>query len=239
MELEHEGIRYNLENDVFVNGVDIFNFARYLKGRYGNVARCKSRFLDFFYKYVVAYDKPWLTHSLDLLASYVNKFPPFSYEEAFKIEDDSLRALVFGSINVPDMIRQLGSERVNVEGKEVTHRDYNEDGSYTMRTYSIIYELHKVSGEKLNIEDVYAVKCWCTTTDKEHWLWVEDEYAQKGALEAIASTMRVYENMIPHIVSIKRQGDVLLFEMDKEIEPAGNIIPLTAEQYFGWLVSQS
>jgi hypothetical protein len=146
---------------------------------------------------------------------------------------------VFGSINVPDMIRQLGSERVNVEGKEVTHRDYNEDGSYTMRTYSIIYELHKVSGEKLNIEDVYAVKCWCTTTDKEHWLWVEDEYAQKGALEAIASTMRVYENMIPHIVSIKRQGDVLLFEMDKEVKPAGNIIPLTAEQYFGWLVSQS
>jgi hypothetical protein len=45
--------------------------------------------------------------------------------------------------------------------------------------------------------------------------------------------------MIPHIKEIKRQGDVLLFEMKKELLPEGKIVPLTADQYFNLLVAQS
>lgn len=138
------------------------------------------------------------------------------------------------------MMDNLGNERISTEGKNVTHKFYKEDGSYELKNYDVIYELYKVDCSKLNVDDsVYAVKCWCTTTNKEHWLWVETKYAMKGPLEAIASTMRVYENMIPHIKSIKRQGDVLLFEMNQYVKPSGNIVPLTADQYFSLLEAQS
>ena len=239
MTVEHEGISWDIKNDRFSVSADIFDFARYLKTRYGNIERCKSRFLNFFYEAAIGYGFKYRVHSLDQLAHYVKVSPPFSYEEAFRIENDAFRALVFGSINVPEMISFLGTERINVEGKDVRHRKYKEDGSYTMEDYHVIYELHRVNGEKLGIDDVYAVKCWCTTTNKEYWLWVEEEYADKGALEAIASTFRVYENMSPYIKTIKRQGDVCLYEMTKEVKPAGNIVPLTAEQYFSKLVAQS
>lgn len=239
MVVENEGISYNLDSDTFISGVDIFDFARYLKGRYSNSARCKARLLDYFYEAVEAYDKPHLKYSLDLLLNYVDKATPYSYKEAFQISDNSFKALVFGSINIPEMIKNLGHERVSVEGKEVRHRKYKEDGSYDMVDYTVVYELHKVNGKALDIDDSYAVKCWCTTTEEEHWLWVESSYADKGALEAIASTCRVYQDMIPFIVSIKRQGDVFLFEMSETVKPKGPIVPLTADQYFGLLVAQS
>jgi hypothetical protein len=69
-------------------------------------------------------------------------------------------------------------------------------------------------------------------------LWIEDQY-KDSPLEAVASTFRIHENLIPHIKEIKRQGDILLVELNQDVEPQGNIVPLTAEQYFGFLTAQS
>jgi hypothetical protein len=86
--------------------------------------------------------------------------------------------------------------------------------------------------------DLYAVKCWCTTTQKENWLWIEKKY-KDDPLAAIASTFRFHENVIPYIKELKRQGDVMLVEMKKEVHPEGEIIPLTADQYFNLLTAES
>ena len=97
-----------------------------------------------------------------------------------------------------------------------------------------------MNGEKLGLtENVFAIRCWCTTTDKEHWLWIEEQY-KNSPLEAVASTFRIHENLISNIKEIKRQGDVLLVEMlDENIKPEGNIVPLNATQYFSLLTAQS
>jgi hypothetical protein len=58
-------------------------------------------------------------------------------------------------------------------------------------------------------------------------------------LTAIASTFVVHKNIIPHIKALKRQGDILLTEMDDDIKPEGEMVSLTKEQYFGLLVAQS
>jgi hypothetical protein len=58
-------------------------------------------------------------------------------------------------------------------------------------------------------------------------------------LEAIASTFRIHENLIDNISELKRQGDILIVELKEEIDPSGEIVPLTAEQYFGLLTAQS
>jgi len=232
-------IEYDIEKDSYIDDVSLPDFARYLKG----LMRNKERFMDSFIRplkeSLIQLEANDRLNQADLLLYYFNQAKPFSYKEAFEISNSTFRAIVFGSINVSEMIQNLGNTRINVEGKNVTHRVYNEDGSYKLRNYDVIYELHKIDCSTLGIEDNYCVKCWCTTTNKEHWLWIEEKYAHNGALEAIASTIRVYENMIPHIKYIKRQGDVLLFEMDSEIIPSGEIVPLTAEQYFAKLIAQS
>ena len=102
-----------------------------------------------------------------------------------------------------------------------------------------MYETHEINGEKLGIEDkLYAVKCWCTSTNKEHWIWIDEKY-KDDPLNAIASTFMVHENVIPHIKALKRQGDLLLLEMEEDVKPEGEMVSLTKEQYFGLLVAQS
>lgn len=232
-------IEYNPTKDSFVDNVELPYFVKYLKGVYKSKARFTEQFINPFKQALIASDLEDRLDQIKNLNYYFDRVQPYTYKEAFEIKDNNFRAIVFGSINVSEMIANLGHERINVEGKQVTHRIYNPDGTFKLKTYDVIYELHKINCSSLNVPDNYCIKCWCTSTDKEHWLWIEEKYAHKGALEAIASTVRVYENMIDHIKTIKRQGDILLFEMTKKVTPEGNIVPLTADQYFSKLVAQS
>jgi hypothetical protein len=134
----------------------------------------------------------------------------------------------------------LGAKRIKTDGVKVNHRQYDAEGNFTgVEEYDNIYETHEIEGKKLGLEEsLYAVKCWCTSTNKEHWLWIDDQY-KDDPLTAIASTFVVHKNIIPHIKALKRQGDILLTEMDEDVKPEGEMVSLTKEQYFGLLVAQS
>jgi hypothetical protein len=140
------------------------------------------------------------------------------------------------------MIKELGSKRVKVAGRPVKHRKYNDKGEFIgYREYDVVYETHKIDTKKLNLDaPAYMVKCWCTSTNKEHWLWIEDAY-KDDPLEAIASTCRPHENIIPYITAIKRHGDVFLYELSEDVKPdlKAKRIPLSAEKFFELLVAQS
>ena len=260
----------SVTNGTFYNDVTNTEVVRYLKGVFTNKSRFEERFIKLFrgvklknidYADLEEYTDDqrkkmdnegkiteWVDMSdfdcddiLDELLEIYDEVEPYTYAEAFKIKNEDFQAKVFGSINIVEMIKELGHERIKVEGKQVTHKEFSPTGEYLgTKSYDVIYETHKVDISKLGLEEsAYALRCWCTTTDKEHWLWIEDEYKDQP-LEAVASTMRVHKNIIPHIKEIKRQGDVLLVETgDKDIKPEGEIVPLTAEQYFGFLTAQS
>lgn len=167
---------------------------------------------------------------------------PFSYAEAFNIKIDEFRGLVFNSISVSDMLEELGHTRYKVDGITLTQKKYDKEGNLIDEVeQSNVYEVHEVDGAGLGLnQKLYAVKCWCTSTNKEHWLWIEEQY-KDDPLEAIASTFRVHKSIIPHIKCLKRQGDILLAELSKDITPKDDdeIIPLTKEQYFEFLNAQS
>ena len=165
---------------------------------------------------------------------------PFSYKEAFQLEDEMVRAVVFGSINISEMIEEMGCERICVNNIRVKQKMFAPSGEFSgWHERDNIYELHKVNGSTLGInKGLFVVKCWCTSTNKEHWIWVEEQYTN-DALTAIASTFRVHENIIPYIKVIKRQGDILILEMKQQVKPQGNVVPLTKEQYFGLLTVES
>ena len=219
---------------------------KYFKGVYSNKERFKAHFMDERLTKIQGL-KERDAETFEIAVNFFNKLindfektTPFTLIEAFKLTERVFQALVFSSINITEMIQELGATRYKTDGINVKHRKYNDDGEFVgHEDYYNIYEIHEVNGRKLGINDyLYVVKCWCTSTNKEHWLWI-DEAHKEDPLTAIASTFMVHENVIPHIKALKRQGDILLVEMDKEVEPEGNIVSLTKEQYFGLLVAQS
>jgi hypothetical protein len=243
------GIEYFFLENVFDNNQSLIDNVKYMKGIYQNIERFKSRFFNRAIEAIQEAETFKLTK--DELEKALNNFQtlletyksvePFNYLEAFNIKDNNFRALVFRSVNISDMINNLGAVRYKTDGIKLNLKTYdifgNENGTIEQDN---IYEVYEVDGTKLNIEEkLYVVKCWCTTTNKEHWLWIESEY-KDDPLSAIASTFRVHENVVDNIRSIKRQGDILILEMkDEKIVPTGDIVSLTKEQYFQLLEAQS
>lgn len=213
--------------------VSDIEMARYLKMRYRNRRMFHEMFLKRVQEYV---NDPWVSR----LERLYDQVDPYTYREAFQIGDQEWRSIVFGQIRVQQMIAELGHSRIAVEGRPVRHKQFDRDGRFTgYREYDVIFETHRVNGSKLGLrDDIYAVKCWCTTTESEHWIWIEEKY-KDSPLEAIASTFRVHENLIPFIKELKRQGDILLVELTQQIDPRGDMVSLNADQYFSLLTAQS
>jgi hypothetical protein len=228
------GIVYNYTEKEFNNIDSITDAIRYLKGVYTN----KERFLERFMK--VIEDRNTVALRAEMVDLY-DKVTPFSFEEAFAIKNDTFRALVFGSINIGEMISNLGSKRIKTDGADVKRKQFAPDGTFLgYKEYHNIYEIYEVDGAKINVTDpLYVVKCWCTSTNKEHWLWIDAKY-KDCPLTAIASTFIVAKNIIPHITELKRQGDIMLIELDSDVEPdEKDKRPLTKEEYFKLLTTET
>lgn len=229
-----------------MNGCTNSEFLRYLRGVHTNRERFITRYVVPLQEKTAGLnehsetDHAAVMNFIDFLVQNYDAARPFSFKESFELQNREFQALVFSSINISEMINELGATRYKTDGIEVKHRQYDNDGNFTGETeYHNVYEVWEVSGEKLGLnENLYTVKCWCTSTNKEHWLWIEDQY-KEDPLEAIASTFRVHRNIIPHIKCLKRHGDILLAEMDSDVQPEGEIVPLGKELYFKLLVAQS
>jgi hypothetical protein len=233
--LPDDQINYDYDNDqIKIKNGTKTDYLKFLKGKYAT----KERFME---EYVPRVSTTELLKKLrDFLVDNFDDAKKFTYEEAFKLEDEQFRIKVFETIDISEMVENLGKTKIKVDGKRVIEKKYTKEGEYIgTEENNNIYETYEVSNEKLGLEGKsYVVKCWCTTTNKEHWLWIEEKY-KDDPLAAIASTFRVHENILPHIKELKRQGDILMVELDKEVEPKGEIVPLTKEQYFGWLSAQA
>lgn len=238
------GILHDMQYQVHsgsVKSIGNKNALRLLKGIYTN----KARFID---RYLSVYE------NIELLEPIYNYFfenydntIPFTYKEAFEIKDENFRRMVFNTIDINDLIENLGATRIKTDGKEVSRKCFDKLGNtLPNKNYHVVYETYQIDCTKLfpnnNLTEVnsfaYAVKCWCTSTNKAHWIWI-DKFYKDEPLEAIASTFRFHENVIPHIKELKRQGDIMLVELNQEIKPKGQILPLTAHQYFSLLTIET
>jgi hypothetical protein len=215
---------------------------RYIKMRYRNRGVYDANFSAPVHAMIAANKivDGTLTDLVEFFDAAYDTATPYGYRDAFAIQNTEFQSIVFGQIRVPQMIKELGHTRLKTAGRAVRHKQFDADGNFTgYREYDVIFETHMVSGAKLNLrEDLYAIRCWCTTTANEHWLWIEDRY-KDDPLEAIASTFRVHENLIPFIKELKRQGDILLVELTSDVDPKGDLVSLTADQYFELLTAQS
>jgi len=259
-------LEYNKTQDFWANKIPTEQFMRYLKGIFTNRNRFYHRFAKDFievpkahlieleadgylkeFEYYKGPDQWDMVDVVDRWMEIYDEVEPFNYAEAFRLKDDNFRRLVFTSIGPAEMIKELGYTRLSTEGREVTHKKFNSEGEFLgTETYHTTFEMLEVNAEKIAETDkinMYAVRCWCTSTDEEHILWVEDIY-KNSPLEAIASTCRVPKNLKEDIKEIKRQGDIFLLEfndsVDKEkLKNPSKDVPLSADEYFSLLTAQS
>lgn len=228
-------LKYNINENTFDN-CSLTDGLRYIKGMWSTY----DKFYNEFISKLPDFNNKMFWKPFEQFKDMYNDVEPFTYKEAFELENLEFQALVFGSVDISEMINNLGKERIKTDGKRVTRKVWDKDGNRLDDIeYDNVYETYEVNGEKIGVnEPMYAVKCWCTSTNQEHWLWIEDEY-KDDPLAAIASTFRFAENVIPKIKELKRQGDIILLEMEEEVTPEGQERALTKEEYFGLLTSES
>jgi hypothetical protein len=248
---ETQSVEWDMDTDSLAN-CSKSEYVRYLKGLFTNKERFMNRFIEpklakleeVFRETPDMHNKEaiqvFCKACFDFLVEFYDDAVAFTYAEAFAIDNQQFRALVFSSINIGEMMANLNNKRLCVEGKDVKHKKYDENGKFIgMEDYHNIYEVHEMDGEDLGLrEKLYAVKCWCTSTNKEHWLWIDAKF-KNDPLNAIASTFKIHTNLIPYVKEAKRQGDILLYELTEDVKPEGEEVHLTKEQYFGWLTAQS
>ncbi len=173
--------------------------------------------------------------------------------EALKHENTELRRTYFDAIGIQKLFSQLEPELLDrqVIKKKRTRWDSNND-PYEYE-FEDIYELYTIPGGKLFGKDrwgreaspVYSVRCWCTTTNREYWLYVPQQAAtgktwsqdkeEYDAIRAIAWTIRID---IKNPERIYRQGDIIVVKKGYHSTETHSY-HLNKEQYLTLMYSES
>lgn len=256
----NNNIQYDLIENKYIGTTEDM-YIRYLKGKFRSyvnwVREYKNPRIPYTNQIVseisnktnreaAEYYRDLLFKWLDHLDAQVKIAEPLSYTEIMKLGEEyrEFQLIAISSVNIPELIQNAGAKRIKTDGHVGEYDTYTKEGVFLgKQEISNVYEVYEIDSRKLGAErggNVYAVKCWCTTTNKEHYIFIDEQF-KNDPLAAVASLHHVYEDMIPHIKNIIRQGDVFLLEMDKEVivEEGAPRRPLTKEEYFGLLRAQS
>ena len=188
--------------------------------------RTKYSDIKDFDKEVIKFDG--LSAFRDFVHEMWDSVIPVTVEEALAIPNTEIRRTYFDCIGIETLFKELKPTLRNkqVIKKKRTRWDDNND-SYE-HEFEDVYELYEIEGKKLYEKDrwgqepapVYAVRCWCTTTNREYWLYVPREAAtgvrwatdtpEYDAIRAIAWTIRIDAN---NPEKIYRQGDIIVVKL--------------------------
>ena len=102
-----------------------------------------------------------------------------------------MRRTYFSCIGVEDLFKQMKPkllDKQEIKKKRKRWDDKNDPYEYN---FTDVYELYQIPASKLFTKeqlkntstwnsqrnDAYAVRCWCTTTNREYWIYVPREAA--------------------------------------------------------------
>ena len=178
---------------------------------------------------------------------------PISVDEALKETNMETRRVYFDYIGVTKLFKELNPKLLDkkVLGKE-RHRWNSKDEEYVTK-YDDVYELYEIDGKRLfidenrrnNSQNIYAVRCWCPSTEREYWIYVPAQAALGGenwklgdnpdAIRAIAWTITLN---ITNPKRIFRQGDIIIAERS---ETSQDVVAyhISPEQYVELMYSET
>ena len=175
-----------------------------------------------------------------------DSIPDVSVQEAFEEKNIEVRRLFFKAIGVSELFNQLEPKLIDTQILEKEGDSWNDENKVITVTMTDKYELYQIQGSKLFPEEksdwragnatIYAVRCWCSTTNREYWIYVPKTIGEKNdALEAIAWTVQLD---ITEPEYIYRQGDVILAK-HSSISQGCTPYHLNKEQYVKLLKAES
>jgi len=180
---------------------------------------------------------------------------PVSVQDALKEKNTEKRRVMFDCIGVAKLFRELDPELLDKQVLTKKRTRWDEQNKAWQHEFEDVYELYRIDGAKLFVPEqswqktnpVFAVRCWCTTTGREYWIYVPEAIAMgtpdrwrtyetnPDAVRAIAWTIRLD---ISNPKRIFRQGDIIVAE---ESEDSLTVAPyhLSKEQYITLLFSET
>jgi hypothetical protein len=189
------------------------------------------------------------------------KIEPVTVEDALKVQNAEERRTYFDAIGIEKLFKSLDPKLLDRQVLKKNRTRWDDDFNEYTHTFEDVYELYQIEGSKIYDIDrwgnlpapVFAVRCWCTTTNREYWLYVPREAAlgdrwwhgDKGpepdAIRAIAWTVRI-DVPEENVEKIYRQGDIIVAKMKDSAKPTESTFRpyhLSKEQYLSLMYSET
>jgi hypothetical protein len=251
MESSYAQYKYVVNNQ---DGFDLTTALRLWKTKYQDDIR------DFF-KDVITHDQ--LQDFGYFVEECWNRIEPFTVEDALKVANVEERRTYFDAIGIEKLFKGLDPKLLDKQVLDKKRQRWDDEFNEYTYTFEDIYELYEIDGKKLYDKDrwgndpqpIYAVRCWCTTTNREYWLyvpreaalgdrwwWSNDEKAgpTPDAIRAIAWTVRI-DVPQENVEKIYRQGDIIVAKMKDSAKTTEYTTPyhLSKEQYLSLIYSET
>ena len=184
-------------------------------------------------------------------------------EEALKVANTEERRTYFDAIGIEKLFKGLDPKLLDKQTIKKSRVRWDDEFNEYTHEFEDVYELYEIDGRKLYDKDrwgndprpIYAVRCWCTTTNREYWLYVpreaavgqqwwsrdEGNEAKADAIRAIAWTVRIDVPEM-YVEKIYRQGDIIVAKMKnkaKLTESTFSPYHLSKEQYLSLMYSET
>lgn len=195
-----------------------------------------------------------ITHSSlkefgEFVAEVWDDILPVTVREALQVTNLEERRTWFDCIGPEKLFQSLDPKLLDRKTINKRRTRWDEHNIPCECVYEDTYEMYEIAGEKLFGEDsrrlnpVFAVRCWCTTTRREYWIYVPERcvYGQSSnrlepdAIRAIAWTIRID---ITNPKRIYRQGDIIIAE-ESEHSVVTAPYHLSAQQYLSLLYAET
>lgn len=214
------------EQNYIVNGRDMFNFGTALR-------LWKTKYQDDyrdFQKDVIIHES---LKDFDLFVQELwDSIKEVTVEEALQIANTEERRVYFDAIGIEKLFKNLNPKLLDKQVIDKKRQRWDEEFNEYTYTFEDVYELYEIEGKKLYDRDkwgnepqnIYAVRCWCTTTNREYWLyvpreaalgatwWHGDKQPEPDAIRAIAWTVRI-DVELKKVEKIYRQGDIIVVKL--------------------------
>jgi len=241
------------EQNYIVNGRDMFKLDTALR-------LWKTKYQDDYRDF----QKDVITHeSLKDFDAFVQEcwdnVVPVTVEEALQLENTEERRTYFDAIGIQKLFEGLDPKLLDKQTIKKSRTRWDDEFKEYTHTFEDVYELYEIDGKKLYDTDkwgnepqpVFAVRCWCTTTNREYWLYVPREAAlganwwhtgkkpKADAIRAIAWTVRI-DVPEENVEKIYRQGDIIVAKIKSSSKfTETSSYHLSKEQYLSLMYSET
>lgn len=231
----NQDISQRFARALFQEGAITFRFDEWIKlkrTQNGSVEEFKNSYPAYFERF------PDLE---EWLLEIWNDLPTVSAKEAFAQETDDRKRVYFEHIDPAEMMKMCKNKRL-VHTYESNAKTWKHGAPEKGHVHHI-YNLYSLPPSDLGIRgdiDIYAVQCFCPSTLKEHWIWVNHEVqrCREDAGEAIAWTCMT-PFYVEDLLAIYRQGEGYVFKAKKGARRYEEPQHMMKEDYFRLITEET